>query len=73
MDVVNDTGINFIIYLQNSCADWQKEMLFLSKVGDPRNSFLIYFPVAFHLNHKLGVSVLWTAVLSEWLNLILKW
>ncbi|XP_022787197.1 glucose-6-phosphatase 3-like [Stylophora pistillata] len=73
MDVVYDSGINFIIYLQKYCTNRQKEMLFLSKVGDPRNSFLIYFPVAFHLNHSLGVSVLWTAVLSEWLNLILKW
>ena len=73
MDVVYDSGINFIIYLQKYCTNRQKEMLFLSKVGDPRNSFLIYFPVAFHLNHSSGVSVLWTAVLSEWLNLILKW
>ena len=48
-------------------------MLFLSKVGDPRNSFLIYFPVVFHLNHNLGVGVLWTAIISEWINLVLKW
>ena len=73
MEVVLDSGVNFIIYLQNSWAGWQSEMLFFSKVGDPRNSFLIYFPVVYHLNRNLGISVLWTAIISEWLNLVLKW
>ena len=48
-------------------------MLLLSKIGDPKDSFLIYFPVVYHLNHNLAVSVLWTAVIFEWLNLILQW
>ena len=73
MDVLLDEGVHFILYLQKSWSQWEKEMLLLSKVGDPRNSFLIYFPVVYHLNHNLGVSVLWTAVISEWLNLVLKW
>lgn len=73
MEVLLDSGINFIIYLQKSWTGWQNEILFLSKVGDPRNSFLIYFPVVYHLNHNLGVSVLWTAIFSEWMNLVLKW
>ena len=73
MEIVLDEGVQFILTLQKSWDGWEKEMLFLSKVGDPRNSFLIYFPLAYHFNHNLGVSVLWTTIISEWLNLILKW
>ena len=73
MEIVLDEGVQFILTLQKSWDGWEKEMLFLSKVGDPRNSFLIYFPLAYHFNHNLGVSVLWTTIISEWLNLVLKW
>ena len=73
MEIVLDEGVQFILTLQKSWDGWEKEILFLSKVGDPRNSFLIYFPLAYHFNHNLGVSVLWTTIISEWLNLILKW
>jgi len=73
MDALFDEGVQFIVHLQKSWAEWKQEMLLLSKIGDPKNSFLIYFPVVYHLNHNLGVSVLWTAVISEWRNLILKW
>ena len=73
MDALFDEGVHFIVHLQKSWAGWEREMLLLSKIGDPRNSFLIYFPLFYHWNHNLGVSVLWTAVISEWLNLILKW
>ena len=73
MDVLLDHGGSVILDLQKSWSGWEREMLLLSKVGDPRNSFQIYFPVVYHLNRNLGVSVLWTAIISEWLNLILKW
>ena len=73
MDALFDEGVHFIVHLQKSWAGWEREMLLLSKIGDPRNSFLIYFPLVYHWNHNLGVSVLWTAIISEWLNLILKW
>lgn len=73
MEFLYDEGVHFIMYLQKSWGEWQNEMLLLSKVGDPKNSFLIYFPVLYHLNNNLGVNVLWTAIISEWLNLVLKW
>ena len=73
MDALYDEGIRFILYLQKSWSSWDNEMLFLSKFGDPRNNFLIYFPIFYHWSAELGVSVLWTAVISEWLNLVLKW
>jgi glucose-6-phosphatase len=73
MDVVHGEGVRLILYLQNAFSGLTNEMLFLSRVGDPRNSFLIYFPVAYHLDRAVGSMVLWVAVLSEWLNLILKW
>ncbi|XP_015777315.1 PREDICTED: glucose-6-phosphatase 2-like [Acropora digitifera] len=73
MDALYDEGIRLILYLQKSWSSWDNEMLFLSKFGDPRNNFLIYFPIFYHWSAELGVSVLWTAVISEWFNLVLKW
>ena len=48
-------------------------MLQLSHLGDPRNAFLIYFPISFCLHKPTGEKVLWLACLAEWLNAILKW
>lgn len=73
MEVLHGEGVRFIIYLQNAFSGFTNEMLFLSRVGDPRNSFFIYFPVAYNLDKVVGLMVLWVAVMSEWLNLILKW
>ena len=73
MEVLYEEGVQVILALQSSLADWDNEMLFLSRVGDPRNSFMIYFPVVFHFDNCLGIGVLWTSLIAEWLNLILKW
>lgn len=48
-------------------------MLFLSHVGDPRNAYLIYFPLTFICQKAAGIKVLWVAAVVEWLNAILKW
>ena len=48
-------------------------MLHLSHLGDPRNAFLIYFPLSFCLHKPTGEKVLWLAALAEWINAILKW
>lgn len=45
----------------------------MSHLGDPRNAFLLYFPVAYCLNRHTGMTVLWLSCLSEWINAILKW
>lgn len=73
MEEIHDYGIGFILQLQNVFKNYESEMLFLSRLGDPRNAFLIYFPVAYHINCRLGLTLLWSFIFSEWLNLILKW
>ena len=73
MDALYDSGIQFILYLQKSWSGWENQMLWLSKFGDPRNAFLVYFPIVYSWSAELGISLLWTAVISEWYNLVLKW
>ena len=73
MEKIYDFGIDIILQIQSACKNYEDQILFLSRVGDPRNAFLIYFPMAYHLNSGFGLSVLWSFIFSEWLNLILKW
>ncbi|EDO32068.1 predicted protein [Nematostella vectensis] len=73
METLHVEGVKFIWYLQRTFAPWTKHFLLISHGGDPRNSFLLYFPIAYNFNSAIGLMVLWSAVLSEWLNLILKW
>lgn len=48
-------------------------MYVFSKLGDPRNGFMLFFPVLFSVNKMLGVHILWLTVISEWLNAVLKY
>lgn len=45
----------------------------MSHFGNPKNAFLLYFPIAFHINHSAGLRILWLASMSEWINAIFKW
>ncbi|CAG2116844.1 unnamed protein product [Medioppia subpectinata] len=48
--------------------------IFASNLGDPQNGYVLYFVFGFiFVSHSAAFKMLWTAVLSEWLNLILKW
>lgn len=70
------SGLNTIIFLQSVLfqgAKWAHYMLAMSHLGDPRNAFIIYFPVTYCIDKTLGRRVLWAAALSEWVNSILKW
>ncbi|GFR66951.1 glucose-6-phosphatase, partial [Elysia marginata] len=66
-------GISAITDIQEKFKDYSGFMVFLSYVGDPRFAFTIYFPVAYSLHRSVGVRVLLAAVISEWLNAVLKW
>ena len=48
-------------------------MILTSRMGDPRSSFLVFFPLAYSFSTVLGTRVLLIACLSEWLNMVLKW
>eukprot|EP00794_Sanderia_malayensis_P020500 gene20500-22517_t len=41
--------------------------------GDPRNAFLVIFPICYGLSSRTGIACLWIAALTEWINAILKW
>ncbi|XP_033098021.1 glucose-6-phosphatase-like [Anneissia japonica] len=65
--------IELIEQLQNSFAKHESTMMYLSQLSDPRNSFLFFFPIVYSLSRVVGLKVLWAAVISEWVNVILKW
>ncbi|KAL3836740.1 hypothetical protein ACJMK2_022158 [Sinanodonta woodiana] len=73
MDVLHVTGVHAILWLQTTFKDQSEWMLIASHLGDPRNAFLIYFPIAYCLHKPTGEKVLWIACLSEWINAVLKW
>ncbi|XP_070536229.1 glucose-6-phosphatase 2-like [Ptychodera flava] len=73
MDSLHSLGVSFIELLQHTFSNYENHMFFMSHMGDPRNAFLIYFPVVFCFSPNAGQRVLWVAALAEWLNAILKW
>ncbi|XP_034429826.1 glucose-6-phosphatase 2-like isoform X1 [Hippoglossus hippoglossus] len=73
MDLVHGSGVLVIQHLQNNYREYHSFLNFMSTVGDPRNIFLVYFPLWFHLSHKVGTKMIWVAVIGDWFNLIFKW
>ncbi|XP_064643531.1 glucose-6-phosphatase 2-like [Lineus longissimus] len=77
MDVImaplHQWEVQIIQELQTKFKNSSELMLFLTKLGDPRFAFLIYFPLVYFLNKRIGIQVIWIAAVSEWLNAILKW
>ncbi|KAG8446928.1 hypothetical protein GDO86_014398 [Hymenochirus boettgeri] len=73
MDEIHSAGIALAGLLQEQFQSSEKFWLWLTYLGDPGTIFLIYFPLSYYLQHRLGVTVLWIALLSEWLNLVFKW
>jgi hypothetical protein len=80
MDTIKG-GRHFILYeqakslpaLQHSLSEWSDQLVYLTKLGDPAFAFYTLFPVCFAINNQLGVKLLLGTVISEWLNLFLKW
>ncbi|XP_056015044.1 glucose-6-phosphatase 2-like isoform X3 [Ostrea edulis] len=73
MDYVHLRGVEIIHQIQHTFRHHVDLMQILTRVGDPRYAFLIYFPLAYCLHQATGTRVLWIACLSEWLNGVLKW
>jgi len=61
---------SFVLLLSQ---DHGQLMMAMSHLGDPRNAFLIFFPLTYCLHRPTGLEVLWLASLSEWINALLKW
>ncbi|XP_022291443.2 glucose-6-phosphatase 2-like [Crassostrea virginica] len=73
MDYVHLRGVEIIHQIQHTFRHHVDLMQILTRVGDPRYAFLIYFPLAYCFHRPTGTRVLWIACLSEWLNGVLKW
>ncbi|XP_077175033.1 glucose-6-phosphatase 2 [Paroedura picta] len=73
MDLLHRNGVLVIQHLQKDYRSFQGFLNFMSHVGDPRNIFLIYFPLWFQLNPVVGTKMVWAAVIGDWFNLIFKW
>jgi len=67
------SGLSSVVYLQSVLHNYEELILFFSHVGDPRNTFLVLFPFLYCLSTSLGLKVLWTSAIVEWLNALLKW
>ncbi|XP_038049487.1 glucose-6-phosphatase 2-like [Patiria miniata] len=73
MDRLQAIEITHLQRLQHVFGDYSEAMLFLSHLGDPRSAFLMCVPLVYCISRGAGLKVLWAAVMSEWLNLLLKW
>uniref|UniRef100_A0A672R225 Glucose-6-phosphatase catalytic subunit 1 n=1 Tax=Sinocyclocheilus grahami TaxID=75366 RepID=A0A672R225_SINGR len=72
MEVLYGYGISSTLYLQMHYGHAQSWFTFVSTVADMR-TFLLFFPIWFHLQTAVGVKLVWVAVVGDWLNLVLKW
>lgn len=68
-----DKSIPLISSLQTTFQDQAGFMQLMSVVFDPKYAFLIYSPIAYLIDHRVGKKLILTTVLAEWLNMILKW
>ncbi|XP_075027509.1 glucose-6-phosphatase 3 isoform X1 [Calonectris borealis] len=73
MDALHITGIRFAEVLQSGPPRLEKFWISLTSLADPKCVFTVCFPLAYFLDRKVGVSVLWIGLVSEWLNVVLKW
>ncbi|XP_077108652.1 glucose-6-phosphatase 3 isoform X2 [Ranitomeya variabilis] len=73
MDEAHRAGVALAAYLQEHLHGSEDFWLWVTYLGDPGCIFLLYFPLAYALQHQLGVTVLWLGVIGEWLNLVFKW
>ncbi|NXT17300.1 G6PC3 phosphatase, partial [Syrrhaptes paradoxus] len=73
MDVLYTAGIRFAEVLQSGPPWLEKFWISVTSLADPKCIFTICFPLGYFLDRKVGVSVLWIGLVSEWLNVVLKW
>ncbi len=45
----------------------------VSRLGSPQLAFTLFFPLLYALHWGVGVKFLGAAIVSEWLNMVLKW
>ncbi|XP_010289684.1 PREDICTED: glucose-6-phosphatase 3, partial [Phaethon lepturus] len=73
MDALHAAGIRFAEVLQSGPPWLEKFWISVTSLADPKCIFTVFFPLTYFLDRKVGVSVLWIGLVSEWLNVVLKW
>uniref|UniRef100_A0A8C3SSX2 Glucose-6-phosphatase 3 n=1 Tax=Chelydra serpentina TaxID=8475 RepID=A0A8C3SSX2_CHESE len=73
MDAVYSSGVLFAEMLQTGPPWLERIWLWVTYVADPQCIFVVFFPLAYFLDRKVGVAVLWIGLVSEWLNVVAKW
>ncbi|KAK7919262.1 hypothetical protein WMY93_010546 [Mugilogobius chulae] len=59
--------------LQECTSSYEHFWLVITHLGDPKAAFLLVFPFTYFISKRVGVTVIWVAAISEWLNLVFKW
>lgn len=73
MELLHDHSLPTIELLQKSFPNNKDFMINISTLFDPRYVFLIYAPLLFALNRRVGHRMIIALCLAEWANQILKW
>lgn len=73
MESVHTQGIWFAESLQQKTIDHQKLWQIITQIGEPKAAVLLVFPLTYFISQRTGITVLWVAAISEWLNLVVKW
>ncbi|XP_030397348.1 glucose-6-phosphatase 3 isoform X2 [Gopherus evgoodei] len=73
MDALYSRGVLFAEMLQTGPPWLERFWLSMTFLADPKCIFVVFFPLAYFLDRKVGVAVLWIGLVSEWLNVVAKW
>uniref|UniRef100_A0A8C8SHU4 Glucose-6-phosphatase 3 n=1 Tax=Pelusios castaneus TaxID=367368 RepID=A0A8C8SHU4_9SAUR len=73
MEVLYSSGVVFAEMLQTGPPWLEQFWLWVTFLADPKCVFIIFFPLAYFLEQKVGVAVLWIGIIAEWLNIVSKW
>ncbi|XP_060884726.1 glucose-6-phosphatase 3 [Labrus mixtus] len=73
MEVIHTQGIWIAESLQQRTISQTDLWLLVTHLGDPKAAFLLVFPFTYFISKRAGVSVIWVAAITEWLNLVFKW
>lgn len=73
MEGLHKSGVEVIEIVQSRLQGLSEILVWVSWIGDPRYAFLVYFPVMFAFHWPTGIRVLWTTVITEWVNHVMKW
>lgn len=72
-EMLHDQSLPTIELLQSSFPDNKDFMISISTFFDPKYVFLIYAPILFAINKRIGHRTITALSLTEWINQILKW